>query len=382
MRPATLSPIRAILAAAAIVGSFDATFLTLSHLWGRDLPCGPLAGCHAVEHDAWSAVWGVPVAAFGLAAYLALLARVLLAPSFQSRALDAAGLVLSAVGFAVSTALTLRAVFFIHALCVWCLVSFGCMTVSLVGNLIWLLKPPTQAPHPKFRLVSTSAVSIALALATFVAARLNPVPSLQKTREALAAIPTKRLLAWPEQTFGPPDAPIKLVEFADFCCSACREMHGRIERLMGHHPGRFSLEFLNRPVSGIPGHEASLQLAIFGAVCARHGQFKAFVDRAYSTTHPPTVQELREFTRSVAGAGFDAEFEAVKPGVRRQSELADRLAVVATPTFVILDTQGNRDTATSADLATVLSTPRYQRILFAQNPEPAKSRDPKALTKS
>ena len=53
----------------ALVGLADAIYLTINHYTGEKVPCSVTGGCEAVLTSAWSEIAGVPLAAFGAAAY-------------------------------------------------------------------------------------------------------------------------------------------------------------------------------------------------------------------------------------------------------------------------------------------------------------------------
>src|ERR1700761_3878541 len=58
-----------IIAALALLGLADASYLTISHLVGEDAVCGASAGCSTVLSSRYASVAGIPTAAFGIVAY-------------------------------------------------------------------------------------------------------------------------------------------------------------------------------------------------------------------------------------------------------------------------------------------------------------------------
>jgi uncharacterized membrane protein len=114
------------IAALALIGAFVALYLTMYKIGTiGHLACG-LGGCERVNTSKWSTFAGAPVAAWGLAFYIATLivAVVGTAPSFVNRRevsyLLAA---MSLVGVAFSAWLTYLELFVINAVCKYCVTS-------------------------------------------------------------------------------------------------------------------------------------------------------------------------------------------------------------------------------------------------------------------
>jgi uncharacterized membrane protein len=98
------------------------------------LLCGD-GGCEIVQLSEYAELLGIPVALFGMVAYLALLALSLLGlqPRWQDRREPTVGLVLVAgAGVAYSAYLTYLEAAVIHAWCRWCVASAVIVSVILV----------------------------------------------------------------------------------------------------------------------------------------------------------------------------------------------------------------------------------------------------------
>lgn len=118
---------RMAVALLALVGLLVSTYLLLYKLGllGQII-CVGSGGCERVQLSRWSVLFGVPVAAYGVAGYLALLALALsglrgerLASPGPTRWL--AGL--SGLGVLFSAYLLVIELTAIHAVCLWCSVS-------------------------------------------------------------------------------------------------------------------------------------------------------------------------------------------------------------------------------------------------------------------
>jgi uncharacterized membrane protein len=112
------SRLRLPIAGLALLGIAIATYLLYVRYTGGAPVCSS-GGCETVQRSAYAEIFGVPVAAFGLAGYVMIFAGSL-APGDAAR-LGQAAVALTA--FAFSTYLVCVQVLVIGALCDWCLAS-------------------------------------------------------------------------------------------------------------------------------------------------------------------------------------------------------------------------------------------------------------------
>jgi uncharacterized membrane protein len=128
-----------ILAALDVIGLLIAIYLSVVELGGGVPYCGPLHGCETVAQSKYARIAGVPVAVYGVALSLVLLALAIAwIRSDRPGLLDAHyGLSLIGVIFEVYF-LTLQ-LFVIHAVCVWC-TTYGLTLIVrfLVAMVIWI----------------------------------------------------------------------------------------------------------------------------------------------------------------------------------------------------------------------------------------------------
>jgi uncharacterized membrane protein len=128
-----------LLAALDLVGLVVATYLSTVELRG-DLPyCGPLHGCETVALSPYSRIAGVPVAVFGVALSLTLLALAIAWIRSGRLALLAAHYGLSLVGVVFEAYFTYLEVVVIGAVCVWC-ATYGLSLVArfAIALRVWL----------------------------------------------------------------------------------------------------------------------------------------------------------------------------------------------------------------------------------------------------
>ena len=128
-----------LIAALALVGLFVALYLTLykTGIIG-ELACST-GSCETVQLSRWSTFLGLPVAAWGIGFYAAMLALALvsLQDAFvESRRIALALAAVSGWGVLFSAWLTWLELFVIHAICTWCVVS-AAIVVALFGVSVW-----------------------------------------------------------------------------------------------------------------------------------------------------------------------------------------------------------------------------------------------------
>lgn len=156
----------------------------------------------------------------------------------------------------------------------------------------------------------------------------------------------------PEQKYktnvkGPADAPIKVVEFADFMCPGCRAASGALREYFAQAPGDINLTFKNFPLEKTcnPGigqsiHNGSCELAL-GAICASElGVFWPYHDRIFSRAwEVATRQDVID--NGVAVGMNKAKLEACLASPEAKSKLAIQIkegfetVVQVTPTLVV-----------------------------------------------
>ena len=129
---------RMVLSILALLGLFVGLYMW-AYAAGLTGPVLCSAGdCEAVQSSEFSRIVGVPVAAFGVVGYLALLVVALmgLQPGFQgSRLIPAFLLGGGVVGVVFSGYLTYLEAYVIHAWCQWCVSSAIIMVLAFLVSL-------------------------------------------------------------------------------------------------------------------------------------------------------------------------------------------------------------------------------------------------------
>lgn len=136
----------------ATAGVYVAGVLSFAHVRRAIVPCGVGSGCNELAYHPSANWFGVPVAVFGLAAFvtLALIIGVRSAkgPGRVRRSLLIAGYGFSAVGTFVSLWLTGFAVVDLKLLCSWCLAS-GVLFCLIFYAIRFRHAGKTRRPPPR-----------------------------------------------------------------------------------------------------------------------------------------------------------------------------------------------------------------------------------------
>ncbi len=128
-----------LIAVFALIGAFVATYLTLYKIGViGQLTCS-VQGCETVNTSRWATFLGFPVAAWGVAFYLAMFVVALIGtrPSYEEeKNFSQAMTLMSGFGVLFSAWLTYLEFFVIHAVCMWCVISAVIVTIIFILSLL------------------------------------------------------------------------------------------------------------------------------------------------------------------------------------------------------------------------------------------------------
>jgi uncharacterized membrane protein len=117
---------RQTLALLAVVGICIALYLTLYKVGVIGVLSCSVGSCETVNTSKWSVLLGIPIAAWGLMAYIALLLLAMLGSgASREDSVPIARMLVALAGWSVlfSAWLTYLELFVIHAICIWCVSS-------------------------------------------------------------------------------------------------------------------------------------------------------------------------------------------------------------------------------------------------------------------
>ena len=131
-----------IILAASIIGMLDAGYLTFIKLTKIPIYCTPgLGDCDVVNASRWSELWGIPIAAYGFATYLAIFLIITLADRFKATRAYADLMLfdVSLMGFLYSVYLNIIGLTILKTFCQWCVVSFTMITTIFIVSIFRLV---------------------------------------------------------------------------------------------------------------------------------------------------------------------------------------------------------------------------------------------------
>jgi uncharacterized membrane protein len=355
----------------SFAGMYVSGVLSLGHMYGGLVPCGAAAGCEQVALHPTSKIYGIPIALFGLAAYLMIAVLALARGAVGPRpVLVAFGRILSGSGALISLALTYVSVTVVEATCLWCLASAVIMIALFALHEVVARRPGEAARRPAVDFALAAAFGLALAVGLShhhgeiraAAGRLTFDPI------ALSRMPAEEFVPPGAPIKGNSDAPITVVKFTDFLCPACREMHREMRTLPDRYPG-IRVVVRHAPLVGMKGHEWSPAIAATAEMAAERDRFWPFLDGAFLGAQRPEGDEL---LRIAAEQGLDPEVvkrrvsdpsDPAVGRVLRDMELRDRLSLQTTPTFILLLPGHPPRAASALELPKILNAPPYRNRL-------------------
>lgn len=127
----------------SLLGMADSGYLFWKHRRSTLLTTGTggsnfcqAGGCDLVSQGKYAEVKGIPVAAFGIASYLALLALSMMAAALGGGSVVGAIIAISGIGVGVSAYLVYLQVAVIRAICSWCVLSAFTMALIFILSIV------------------------------------------------------------------------------------------------------------------------------------------------------------------------------------------------------------------------------------------------------
>lgn len=141
-------------------------------------------------------------------------------------------------------------------------------------------------------------------------------------------------LAGFDPPLGDPKAPVAIVEFSDFTCSACQRFRPTLEKFVADRPGRVRLHF--KPFA-IVTHMNSLEAAQAGEWARDRGAFWKMHDTLFDNPFVADPESLVGFARALGLDGDDlaAALAAERYAAKVQGSMQEALAagLSGTPTL-------------------------------------------------
>ncbi len=119
----------------ALVGLADSVYLTLKHYTAEPVPCSIINGCEQVLTSSYAEMFGIPTAAFGIAAYLLAFLLAILTAFGKNQMWMPFGVLVSIMTIFTGWLIYLQANV-IEAFCQFCLLSAATTFTLLIIFLI------------------------------------------------------------------------------------------------------------------------------------------------------------------------------------------------------------------------------------------------------
>jgi len=204
-----------------------------------------------------------------------------------------------------------------------CLVIGAIMGMVIAQRMGSSTFDQTQVDAIINRAVSTAVASVPQSGGNTAAAGLNPNTVYTVSTEG-------------DPFIGPEDAPITIVEFADFRCSYCeRHFQETFQPLLDAYEGRVRYVFRDYPILS----QESLVAALAGECADDQGEFWEFHDRMYSNQQLLTREQFilyaTEMELDVAAFTTCLDEQTHLDEVVQDFRDGESLGVTGTPTFFI-----------------------------------------------
>lgn len=136
---------------------------------------------------------------------------------------------------------------------------------------------------------------------------------------------------------GDAKAPVTVVEFTDFQCSACGGMYPLIEEVVKSYGNRIHFVIRDFPLTSV--HENAFKAAEAAAAAHAQGKFWEYTDLLFKNQSALDVESLKKYATQVGldRKRFDAELEsgAYADEIRRDIEDGEMLGIDQTPTIYV-----------------------------------------------
>ncbi|MHB1260073.1 DsbA family protein, partial [Thiobacillus sp.] len=131
-----------------------------------------------------------------------------------------------------------------------------------------------------------------------------------------------------DHILGNPDAPVKIVEFADTECPLCKRFHPTLQRIVTEHPGKVAWVFRHFPLDDIhPKARKEAEATECANALGGNEKFWAYLDRLYEITPSNNQLDPAELPRVAEYVGLNrAEFMQCRQSGKYAQHVAEDVA--------------------------------------------------------
>jgi len=148
---------------------------------------------------------------------------------------------------------------------------------------------------------------------------------------------------------GPVTAPVTVVMFGDFQCSACSRTHPILQKVISEFPGKIRFVARDFPLQNI--HENAFNAALAAGAANAQGKFFEYGEILYRNQDALDVGSLKKYARQIGlnMAQFESDFASEKIAAEVRHDMADGAGygVTGTPTVFVNGIMVRRLTAES-----------------------------------
>ena len=183
----------------------------------------------------------------------------------------------------------------------------------------------------------TAATAVCAIVLAGLAARNHLFPARHAGKGGIREVPEWQVLAREGNVLGPPDAPVRIVEFSDFQCPFCAEAHRSLRDVRSRHADRVAVVYRHYP---LPGHRYARRAALASECAAEQGAFEPYHDLLFAQQDSLGIKPWDRFAREAGVADVDRFRECLETGraahrIRRDLQAASKLGTRGTPTFIV-----------------------------------------------
>jgi uncharacterized membrane protein/predicted DsbA family dithiol-disulfide isomerase len=348
-----------------LAGLADAAYLAISHYrnytdigYASFCAISRAINCDTVSQSPYAIFLNVPVAAWGVLGYAAVLLLAIHGWFQHSGARRGWNLlfVLSLLFSIYSVILAAISTYYIHSYCIMCILSYGINLLLLF--YCWMIKKRFGLP-PLWQGLKSDLSSLwktplsRTAMMLLVAAGLAGPGFYPAYWDFQSDLPSEELqtgiTAEGHPWIGASQPELEIIEFADYLCFQCRKMHYYLRQLVHQNPDRvrlvhrhFPMDHAINPLVKAPFHVGSAQMAILAIYAAEEGRFWQMNDALFAHAAEKDELNLKELSAStgIALAGMQKALSARKDLemlLAKDIWAGMKLNITGTPAYVIHD---------------------------------------------
>jgi len=138
-------------------------------------------------------------------------------------------------------------------------------------------------------------------------------------------------------TLGSPQAPVQIIEFADFECPFCADFHKKLKSAEEKYSGKLAVTYVHFP---LPGHRFAEPAARVAECAADQGRFASMQDELFANQNSFGLKPWSDFAASAGIPDLQAFDDCVKQETQLQrvetgKKAGEQLDVRSTPTIII-----------------------------------------------